>query len=424
MTAFVGSRILMLLENNAFPQDARVRREAYTLTEAGHHVSVIAPRDPGQPWSEIVKGVKVYRYPAPPEAQGLIGYLWEYGFSLLAAFLLSIRVFFKGGFDVIHAHNPPDLFVLIALFYKPLGKRFVFDHHDLSPEMYYARFEGKGSRFLFNALEFFEKLSCKVADRVISTNQSYKDVAISRSGVPEDRITIVRNGPDLSRVFLVDPDPELRQKASTILGYVGSMGFQDGIDYLLRSLHALVHELGRTDFYAVLVGNGDAFETMKELKEQLKLNDYIWFTDSISDADFVRYLSTADICLDPDPSNSFNDRCTMIKMTEYMAFEKPIVAFDLPEHRVTAKDAAIYAMPNVELDFAKKIALLMDDADLRTTMGRIGRQRIETELAWSHQKQSLLDAYEALGFPSNEVNSPRNSTEISRDNDPVYSPPK
>ncbi len=345
MKASVGSRILMLLENNPFPQDGRVRREAYTLIEAGHQVSVIAPKSAGQPWKEIVNGVTVYRYPKPPEAQGLIGYLWEYGYSLVATFVLSILAFFRGGFDVIHSHNPPDLFVLLALIYKPFGKRFVFDHHDLSPEMYYARFGGKGSRLLFNALVFFERLSCKVADHVISTNQSYKDMAISRSGVPHERITVVRNGPDLERVYLVDPDPKLRQTGKTILGYVGTMGFQDGLDYLLRALHSLVYDLGRTDFYCVIIGKGDAFETMKALMTELNLDDYVWFTGTISDADLLRYLSTTDICLDPDPSNPFNDRCTMIKMTEYMVLQKPIVAFDLPEHRVTAQDAAALRHP-------------------------------------------------------------------------------
>lgn len=399
MTASAGSRILMLLENNSYPEDGRVRREARALTDAGHRVTVISPNKHRRPWKETVDGVFVYRYPMPPQGQGVLGYVVEYGYSLVASFLLSMVAFAQRGFDVIHAHNPFDLYVLIALFYRPLGKRFVFDHHDLSPEMYYARFGGTGNRFLFRVLVFFEKLSCRTADHVISTNHSYKEMAITRSGVPEQRITVVRNGPDLQRLRLVGPDPELKGKAKTILAYIGEMGFQDGIDHLLRSLHCLLHDLGRTDFYAVLIGGGDAHASMQVLKTELGLDDHVWFTGVISDADVIRYLSTADICLDPDPSNPFTDRCTMIKMTEYMTLSKPIVAFDLPEHRVTAEEAALYAKPNEELDFARNIVALMDDPARRDQMGKIGRRRIETRLAWPFQIPNLLSVYTSLGFP-------------------------
>ena len=242
-----------------------------------------------------------------------------------------------------------------------------------------------------------EKLSCKVADHVIATNQSYKTMAMERSGVPAEQITIVRNGPDLTRVRLVDPDPALQERANTIIGYVGDMGTHDGVDYLLRAIQHLVIDLGRTDFYCVLIGTGDAWPSLKKISTQLEIEEYVWWTGRVSDNDLVRFLSTADICVDPDPSNPFNDRCTMIKMTEYLALGKPIVAFDLPEHRVTAQEAAVYAEPNDELDFARKLALLMDDPVQRQRLGQVGRERVETTLAWSHQIPHLLAVYEKLG---------------------------
>ncbi len=393
MKASAGKRVLMLLENNPYPHDGRVRREATALVQAGYQVSVISPRRHDQGWRDTIDGVHVYRYPAPPSKGGIVGYLLEYGYSLIGAFVLSLVVWAQRGFDVIHAHNPPDIFVLIALPYKLLGKRFVFDHHDLSPEMYNALFKDGGNPFLFRMLVWFEQLSCKVADHVIATNESYMRMEMERSGVPAERISVVRNGPDLKRVRLVEPDSQLRSKGKTIIGYVGIMGFQDGLDYLLRALHLLVYDLGRTDFYCVLIGTGDAWETLKQMTADLKLNEHVWLTGNISDTDLMRYLSSTDICVDPDPSNPFTDRCSMIKMTEYMALSKPIVAFDLPEHRVTAQEASLYAKANDELDFARKLAELMDDPARRAAMGKLGRQRVETALAWHYSIPHLLDAY-------------------------------
>lgn len=396
MKPSAGNRILMLLENNPYPQDTRVRRESRSLMAAGYHVSVICPKAPGQPRRNILDGVRVYRFPAPLPANGFLGYLWEYGYSMVATFVLSLLVFLREGFDVVHAHCPPDTFVFIATFYKLLGKRFVYDHHDLAPEMYYARFGGSGNKLVYHTLVLLEKLSCRFADHVIATNQSYKAVQMQRGRVPEERITIVRNGPDLNRLRPVEPDPDLRQKGKTIIGYVGTMGFQDGVDCLLRALQHLVYDLGRTDFFCVIIGKGDAWASLKILSRQLGLDEYIWFTGYVSDADLLRYLSTADICVDPDPSNPFNDRSTMIKIMEYMALGKPIVAFDLPEHRVTAQDAAVYARPNAEFDFAQQIALLMDDPEQRRKIGQKGRERVETELDWSYQEKHLLEVYQGL----------------------------
>ena len=396
MKASVGSRVLMLLEKGPYPRDYRVRREARALAAAGCRVSVICPSVPGQPWREMLDGVRVYRFPAPPAANSFLGYLWEYGYSMVATFIISLLIFLCEGFDVVHAHNAPDTLVLIAAFYKLLGKRSVYDHHDLAPEMYYTRFGGSGNRLVYHALVLLEKLSCQFADHVIAPNQSYKKVEMRRGRVSEERITIVRNGPDLSCLHPVAPDRDLCQKGKTIIGYAGVMGFQDGVDYLLRAVQHLIYDLGRTEFFCVLVGAGVALPSLKSLTEQLGLADYVLFTGWVEHAEVARYLCAADICVAPEPSNSYNDRSTMIKIMEYMAFGKPTVAFDLAEHRVTAQDAAIYARPNDELDFAQQIASLMDDPERRKKMGEEGRERIEMELAWAHQEKFLLEAYEVV----------------------------
>ena len=392
-----GGRVLMLVENNSYPQDFRVRQEARALAEAGYQVTVISPARPGQRWRETIDGVRVYRYPAPWETSGVLGYVFEYGYSTLALFILSLVVYLREGFDVVHAANPPDTLVLVAAAYKLLGKRFVYDHHDLVPELYDAIFRDRGHRLMHRALLMLEKLSLRYADHVIATNQSYKAMEMERGGVPAERITIVRNGPELKGRQVAEPDPGLRQKGRTIIGYLGVMGFQDGVDYLLRALHHLVHDLGRTDVFCVLIGGlGGAQPSLKRLATQLGLDDYVWFTGWVSDTDLLRYIASADLCVDPDPSNPFNDRSTMSKMMEYMAQAKPIVAFDLPEHRFTAQAAAMYVRPNDELEFARALAQLMDDPARREAMGLFGHRRVNTELAWHYSAQNLVGAYRRL----------------------------
>lgn len=388
------NRILMFLENLPFPQDVRVRREATALASAGYQVTMICPSAKGQPAREIINGVRVYRYPPPSAANGLLGYLWEYAYSMAASFALSVVAFFSEGFDAIHAHNPPDTFVFIALFYKWFGKRFVYDHHDLSPEMYLARFRGGGRPMVYRALVWLEKLTCRHADHVIVTNESYKKVAMGRGRVPDTHITIVRNGVDLSRVMApVEPDPALRQIEKTIIGYVGVMGFQDGLDYLLRALDYLIHGLGRTDFYCVLVGFGDAWESLKALSQKLELQEFVRFTGPVFGENLRRILAAADICVDSSPANPYTDRSTMVKIMEYMSLGKPIVAFDLPEHRFSARGAAVYVTPNDERAFARALAQLMDDPDRRMALGAHGKGRVQTQLAWEYSVPNLLSVY-------------------------------
>jgi glycosyltransferase involved in cell wall biosynthesis len=386
----------MLLGNNPYPADVRVRLEAITLVEGGYDVTVLCPRSPGQAGRERLDGVEVYRYRNPAQPKGALGYATEYGAATIAAFVLALRGLVKGGFEVLHAHNPPDTFSLVGSVFKLFGKRFVYDHHDLAPEMYDARFGSGANRIVRRTLLLFERLSFRIADHVIATNESYREMAITRGRVPPEKITIVRNGPDLNTAFSAPPDPTLRARAETILAYVGNMARQDGIDHLLRALRHLVYDLGESSTLCVLIGRGDAQEDLRRLADELSLSDHVWFTGFIPRADLLRYVATADICVDPDPSNPFNDRSSMIKMSEYMAAGKPIVAFDLPEHRFTAENAAVYAEPNDDFHFARVIAELSRDPQKRAEMGRFGRQRVEETLAWQHSAPRLLEAYRAV----------------------------
>lgn len=390
-----AGKVLMLLQNNPFPSDVRVWQEAGFLNSKNWKVLVICPGKKRQKNYEVVDGVSIYRYPMLSVVKSFLGYTWEYFYSICCSFLLSLKLLFTEGFDVIHAHNPPDILFIIGLFYKLLGKKFVFDHHDLSPELYLSRFNTR-KKILYRMLLVFEKMSCKTADCIIATNQSYKEVEIGRDRVDPGKIYIVRNGPDLNRVKLVAPDEKLKSMGKKILGYVGEMNPQDGMDNLLRSIEYLVYNLKRTDFYTVIIGRGDALPDLKKLSSKLQITDYVWFTGWIPDKDMIRYLSTADICVDPDPSNPLNDKSTWIKIMEYMALGKPIVSFDLPETRFSAREAAIYAKRNDEQDFARKIIGLMDNSDLRKRMGAYGRERIERELAWHHVSKNLLTAYKSL----------------------------
>jgi glycosyltransferase involved in cell wall biosynthesis len=399
MNAVADKRVLMLLENNAYPQDRRVLAEASALTDAGYRVTVIAPASRGQAWHEVIDGVAAYRYPAPPALGGLLGFTCEYGYSAVAILALSLIVVVTQGIDIVHANNPPDLLVFIGGFYKLFGVRFVFDHHDLAPEMYYAKFGGNSRRLIHRVLLWLERLSCRVADRVLETNESYRTIDMTRNRVPIERTVVVRNGPNLDVLRQVDPDPGIRCKGQTIIGYVGTMGVQDGVDYLLRALRHLSRDLRRTDFFCVLIGDGDAWPRLRALTSELGLDDHVRFTGTLSSAEFLPYLSAADICVEPAPSNAYNDRSTMIKIMEYMALAKPIVAFDLPEHRATAQAAATYVKPNDEMAFARALATLMDDADGRQRLGAMGRQRVESSLAWPYSVPHLLEAYRGL-FPA------------------------
>jgi glycosyltransferase involved in cell wall biosynthesis len=271
-------RVLMLLENCPFPRDDRVRREARALTSAGYQVTVVAPASGSEPKREVWEGVTVIRYPPPQEKVGFLGYIWEYAYSLTRIFLISFSVFVREGFDIVHAHHPPDMFALIAGFYKLFGKKYVMDHHDLAPDLYEARFRGRASGVVTQALTVFERLAFRLADRVIATNESYKRVEMERGQVDESRIVIVRNGPDLNELYCDAADPSLRKNGRTLIGYVGVMGTQDGVENLLYAMKHLVFDLGRRDVLCVLVGSGNALPELSELANTLGIGEYARFT--------------------------------------------------------------------------------------------------------------------------------------------------
>jgi glycosyltransferase involved in cell wall biosynthesis len=403
-----------MLVENSFPADTRVRNEAGTLVANCYRVSVISLRSPGQPWREVVDGVMVYRVPRltvfDKLPQGnpsgvtkvarmlrtILGYATEYGYFTSACLGLSLYVLLTEGFDVIHAHNPPDTLVLVTAAHKLLGRKVVFDHHDLSPELYLSRYPTNTEGIVTRGLRLLEKLSVKCADVVIATNESYRAIDIERNGAAPDRVFIVRNGPDARRVRLTAPDQRLRSLNKKILVYVGAMNPQDGLDYLLTAIAHLVRDLKRTDFHCVLIGSGDSLDELRAQATALGIDEHVEFTGFIPDEDLVRYLSTADICLDPNPSSPLNDVSTWIKVMEYMALAKPVVSFDLKETRVSAAHAAVYVPPNDENAFATAIASLMDDPARCVEMGQCGVARVQTELGWHITSRNLIRAYEFL----------------------------
>ena len=285
--------------------------------------------------------------------------------------------------------------MFVGAVHKLSGRKFVYDHHDLSPELYRSRYRTPNG-LITRILQLFETMSVKLADVVIATNDSYRNIDIQRSGADAAKVFVVRNGPNLSRVRLVEPDPALRGKTRTILGYVGAMNPQDGVDYLLRALSHLVNELGRKDFYCVVIGDGDSREELSAESARLGLSDHVRFTGFIPDEEMVRLLSSADICLDPNPSSPLNDVSTWIKVMEYMALGKPVVSFDLKETRISAADAAVYVPPNDEAAFARAIAGLMDDPARRAAMGAAGRTRVNSDLSWHVTSRNLVTAYSRL----------------------------
>jgi glycosyltransferase involved in cell wall biosynthesis len=324
------------------------------------------------------------------------GYLLEYAYATFAIATITAYVWLTRGFDIIHIANPPDCLVPVTAVYKLLGKRIVYDQHDLSPELYVARFS-RSSALLLGIQLRLELLSYQLADHVIVTNESYRQIALSRGRQPPAKVTLVRNGPELERVQALQIDEDLRQRSPNIIAFAGITGYQDGLDYLCRALKSLRSDLRREDFLCIVLGDGDALPDIKRLAQELGISDKIWFAGWVGDSDtYFRYLSTADICVSPEPSNGYNDRSTFVKIMEYMLAGKPIVAFELPESRFSAEGAALYATPNSHQDFAAKIAALMDDAALRRSMGELGRRRIETRLAWQHSIPQLLAVYDQI----------------------------
>ena len=394
--ASAGKRILFIVENLPSPFDRRVWQEATTLHQNGYQVAIICPTGKGyEEKYECLDGIHIYRHPLPPEAEGALGYALEYSVALYWEFYLSFKVLFSHGFDAIHACNPPDLIFLVGGFFKFFfHKKFLFDHHDINPELYEAKFGRRD--FFYRLMLLCERLTFKTADRSIATNESYKQIAIERGGMHPDKVTVVRSGPKLDRLKIIEPVLALKKGRKYLVGYVGVMGKQEGIDYLLRALHYIVEHKNRTDVHFGLVGGGTELTSLQAYAKGLGVEDYVTFTGRVSDQQMLEMLNTADVCVNPDVANEMNDKSTMNKIMEYMALAKPIVQFDLSEGRFSAQEASLYARRNDTKDLAEKILLLLDDQVKRKAMGDFGRNRIITELEWKYEEPKLLEAYRLL----------------------------
>lgn len=389
-----GRKVLIIVENLPLPFDRRVWHESRTLTAAGAQVCVICPTGKGyEARYEEIDGVHIYRHPLPLDAKGASGYLLEYGAALWHETRLAWKILFKHGFDTIQGCNPPDLIFLIAWQFKLLGKKYIFDHHDINPELYEAKFNRRG--FFWKLMVLFEKLNFWSANVVISTNRSYRAIAMERGGKKSDDIFVVRSGPDLNRLHVMPANPKWKNGRDAMVGYVGVMGDQEGIDLLLEAARDIVFDRGR-DVQFVLVGGGPALDDLKTQAVDLGLEGHVTFTGRAPDAELFEVLSSADVCVNPDRVNPMNDKSTMNKILEYMAFSKPIVQFEVTEGRYSAQDASLYAEPNNTADLADKILSLIDDPVRSAEMGRRGRTRVETELSWDYQVDALISAYQRV----------------------------
>ncbi|MEV0065442.1 glycosyltransferase family 4 protein [Amycolatopsis sp. NPDC050768] len=385
-------KALILVENLSVPFDRRVWQECQTLRDAGWEVHVICPQGTKRDTEPeaVIDEVHIHRYPLKAATGGPAGYLQEYGSAVWHTFRLARRV---GPVDVVHACNPPDLLFLVARMLKRQGAKFIFDQHDLVPELYLSRFD-RGQDLLYRGVCALERSTYRAADVVIATNESYRQVALIRGGKRPEDVFVVRSAPVVERFHEVAVEPELKRGKPHLLCYLGVMGPQDGVDYALRALASLRDEIGRDDWHAVFVGAGDAFDDVVALSKELGLENQVEFTGRVSDADLLRYLSAADVCLSPDPLNPLNDVSTMNKIMEYMAMSKPIVSFELREARVSAGEAALYAPANDVTEFAKLVAVLLDDPGERVRMGELGKARVSGPLAWANSQKALLAAYE------------------------------
>ncbi len=399
----VGRKVLIIVQNLPVPFDRRVWQEATELAANGYGVSIICPVGRGyNARYECIGGIHIYRHPLPLEAKGALGYLFEYSTSLFWEFVLSWRVLFKQGFDIIHACNPPDNIFLIAGFFKMFGgKQFLFDHHDINPELYEAKFGRRD--FFYKIMLWWERLTFMLADVSIATNDSYRRIAVERGKMNPDKVFVVRSGPSLERMRIIPPLQELKQGKQFLVGYVGVMGQQEGIPYLIDAADHIVNKLGRTDVHFTLVGGGPALEDMKKIVVAKGLTGYMNFTGRVPDQDLLEVLNTADVCVNPDEVNAMNDKSTMNKIMEYMALGKPIVQFDVTEGKFSAGEAALYAKPNNAVDLAEKIVTLLDNPEQRAAMGAFGRRRVENDLAWNYEAPKLLAAYAAAFGPRNHL---------------------
>lgn len=389
-------RILIVVENLPVPLDRRVWLEATALVQAGYQVSVICPM--GRGWDasyEEIEGVHIYRHPAPPEAHsGAVAYAREYGHAIRAWFRLAKVVWDERGFDVIHGCNPPDLIFLLAWWYRLWGVTYLFDHHDVCPELFEAKFGKRG--LLYGVMRVWERLTFMTASVSIATNDSFKRIAVQRGKMYPRDVFVVRSAPKVETFVPGPGDATYRKGAGTVLGYVGVIGQQEGMDLLIAAVDHLVREMKRNDLHCVIVGFGPHLEVVQEDVKTRELEPYLTFTGPLYGDDMLAALNAIDIGVAPDPKNPMNDISTMNKVMEYMTLEKPSVQFDLTEGRVSAEGASLYARANDPVDFAEKIAALMEDPARAKEMGKAGRRRVLEALSWDHSVPHLLAAYDRV----------------------------
>ena len=386
-------KILIIVENAPVPTDPRVWKEGIALRKAGYEVTILCPKGKGcEQVHELTEGIHIYRHPTPKEGNSAVGYLWEYVCALFWEFVYAWWIYVRRGFHVIQGCNPPDDIFLVALPFKLFGVKYIFDHHDVNPELYLAKYERKDVLYKLQVL--LEKLTFRFSDVVISTNDSYKEIAVTRGHVPPESVFVVRNGPDLKTFKSVPPNQTLKYGKRYLVGYVGVMGTQDSVDILLEVADH-IRNMGRRDIHFTCVGRGPALAGLRLMVREKKLEEIVNFTGRIPDAELLEILSTADVCVNPDKPCEMNNLSTMIKIMEYMALGKPIVQFTLREGKFSAREASLYSdNENRVADFAEKILWLLDHPAERQKMGEFGRRRVETELAWEYSLEYLFAAYE------------------------------
>ena len=387
-------KVLIIVENLPVPFDTRVWQEATTLAENGYLVSVICPKGKGYDADyEYLNGVHVHRHDLPAEGNGALGYAREYFCALREELRLAKRIYKERGFHVIHGCNPPDDIYMVARRFKKKGVDYVFDHHDICPELFEAKF-GKASGLLYKSQLWLERQTYKHCAFAFVTNESYKQIAISRGGMKEDKVFVLRSGPKLERLKITPAKSEIKRGRRFMVGYVGVIGQQEGIEYLLKAAKYIKEELHRDDIFWGVVGGGPHLEALRKQSHEMGLDDILEFTGRVSDEVLLDYLNTADVCVNSDEYNAMNDKSTMNKILEYMALGKPIVQFDLTEGRFSAQEASLYAEPNNAIDMADKIIQLLDNPAKRKEMSEYGRQRIVNELSWEHTSRALLEGYD------------------------------
>jgi glycosyltransferase involved in cell wall biosynthesis len=387
--------VLIIVENLPVPFDRRVWQEASTLNEAGYNVSIICPKGKGYSESfQIIDGIEIFRHSLPFEADRILGYVGEYLWALCAQIYLTLRICLTRKKHILHACNPPDTIFIIGIFFRLFGKKFVFDHHDICPELFDVKFGHRGLAYKLSV--FLERCSFAAANISIATNESYARIAVTRGRMKREKVFIVRSGPDLRRIRRVPEESELKCGKSHLVAYVGVMGKQEGLDLLLESIKYLVDQMQREDIHFALVGGGTELETLKEYAKELEVEPYVTFFGRVPDDRLLEVLSTADVCVNPDRVNEMNSMSTMNKILEYMALGKAIVQYEMVEGRVSAGDSSLYASPNDSDDFAQKIVELIDNPKLREKMGKAGRAKIESSLSWRHQSKKLIEAYSTL----------------------------